>query len=42
MAYSDNFMLHDDEIFQIFSKCRELGAIAMVHAENGLVIKELE
>ncbi|CAF0929337.1 unnamed protein product [Rotaria sp. Silwood1] len=40
MAYSDNFMLHDDEIFQIFSKCRELGAIAMVHAENGLLEAE--
>ncbi|CAF4455039.1 unnamed protein product [Rotaria socialis] len=42
MAYSDSFMLHDDEIFQVFAKCREIGAIAMVHAENGLVIKELE
>lgn len=42
MAYSDSYMLHDDEIFQVFTKCRELGAIAMAHAENGLVVKELE
>ena len=35
-------MLKDDELFQIFSKCRELGVLAMVHAENGLVVKELE
>lgn len=35
-------MLQDDEIFQVFSKSRELGAIVMVHAENGSVIKELE
>jgi dihydropyrimidinase len=42
MAYSGVLMLQDDEIFQVFAKCRELGAIAMVHAENGSVIKELE
>lgn len=42
MAYSGTFMLQDDEIFQAFSKTRELGAIVMVHAENGSVIKELE
>ncbi len=42
MAYSGTLMLQDDEIFQVFAKCRELGAIAMVHAENGSIIKELE
>jgi len=42
MAYSDTCMLKDDELFHVFAKCRELGAIAMVHAENGSVIKELE
>jgi dihydropyrimidinase len=42
MAYKGVFMLQDDEIFQVFAKCRELGAIAMVHAENGSVITELE
>lgn len=42
MAYKGVFMLADDEIFQVFEKCRELGGIAMVHAENGSVITELE
>ena len=42
MAYPETFMLHDDELFQVFTKCRELGAIALVHAENGSLIKELE
>ncbi len=42
MAYSGTFMLQDDEMFQVFAKCRELGAIVMVHAENGSIIKELE
>ncbi len=42
MAYSGTLMLQDNEIFQVFAKCRELGAIAMVHAENGSVINELE
>jgi dihydropyrimidinase len=42
MAYSGTLMLNDDEIFQVFAKCRELGAVVMVHAENGSVIKELE
>jgi dihydroorotase-like cyclic amidohydrolase len=42
MSHPDSYMLHDDELFQVLSKCRELGAIAMVHAENGSVINELE
>jgi dihydropyrimidinase len=42
MAYKGVFMLQDDEIFQVFEKCRQLGGIAMVHAENGSVITELE
>ena len=42
MAYKGVLMLQDDEIFQVFAKCRELGGIAMVHAENGSVIVELE
>jgi dihydropyrimidinase len=42
MAYSGVLMLQDDEIYHVFAKCRELGAIAMVHAENGSIIKELE
>ncbi|KAJ8307620.1 hypothetical protein KUTeg_014829 [Tegillarca granosa] len=29
------FMLEDDELYAAFMKCRDIGAIAMVHAENG-------
>ena len=42
MAHPDTCMLRDDELYQVFVKCRELGAVAMVHAENGLMIQELE
>lgn len=38
MAY--DFMLNDSELYSAFETCRELGAIAQVHAENGLVIKK--
>lgn len=42
MAYSGTLMLPDDDIFHVAARCRELGAILMVHAENGSIIKELE
>eukprot|EP01059_Diplonema_ambulator_P007326 TRINITY_DN1679_c0_g1_i1.p1 TRINITY_DN1679_c0_g1~~TRINITY_DN1679_c0_g1_i1.p1 ORF type:complete len:492 (+),score=213.17 TRINITY_DN1679_c0_g1_i1:1138-2613(+) len=38
MAYKGLFMLRDDEIYEVFCKCKELGALAQVHAENGDVI----
>lgn len=38
MAYS--FMLNDAELYNIFEHCKELGAIAQVHAENGSIIAE--
>lgn len=38
MAYS--FMLSDSELYCIFEHCKELGAIAQVHAENGSIIAE--
>lgn len=40
MAYKDMFMLQDDEMYQVFKRCKELGAIAQVHAENGNLIAE--
>lgn len=40
MAYKDVFMVDDGELYEAFKRCRELGAIAMVHAENGYVIEK--
>lgn len=40
LAYKDVFMLSDTELYSSFQKCRELGALAMVHAENGSLIHE--
>lgn len=39
MAYKD-LMLHDSELFEMFETCRKIGALALVHAENGDVILE--
>ena len=38
MAYKDVFLLEDEELYSVFRRCKELGAIPMVHAENGHLI----
>ncbi|XP_044008997.1 dihydropyrimidinase isoform X3 [Aphidius gifuensis] len=38
MAYKDLFMLKDSELIEAFTVCKNLGAVAMVHAENGDII----
>lgn len=35
MAYNGVLRMYDDEILKIFERCKELGALAQVHAENG-------
>jgi len=40
MAYKDVMMLRDDEMYFAYQQCREIGALAQVHAENGDLIKE--
>ena len=41
MAYKDVFMLQDSELFAAFTQCKEIGAVAQVHAENGDLIAEV-
>ncbi|XP_010347586.1 dihydropyrimidinase isoform X2 [Saimiri boliviensis] len=40
MAYKDLYMVRDLELYAAFSQCKEIGAIAQVHAENGDLIAE--
>lgn len=42
MAYKDSFMINDADMIKLFKKCKELGAIAMVHAENGDLVDECQ
>lgn len=41
MAYKDVYMVRDEELYAAFSQCKEIGAIAQVHAENGDLIAEV-
>lgn len=40
MAYKNVFQLRDEELYHAFQRCKELGALAQVHAENGDVVFE--
>ncbi|RMD93843.1 MAG: dihydropyrimidinase [Alphaproteobacteria bacterium] len=42
MAYKGALMVNDDEMFASFQRLRELGAIPLVHAENGDVVADLQ
>jgi len=42
LAYKGRLMLPDEDLFIGFRRCRELGALVQVHAENGEVIAYLE
>jgi dihydropyrimidinase len=41
MAYKGALMVDDDEMFSSFRRCAELGALPLVHAENGDVVAQL-
>ncbi|MEZ5834720.1 MAG: dihydropyrimidinase [Geminicoccaceae bacterium] len=42
MAYKGALMVQDDEMFASFKRCAELGALPLVHAENGDIVAELQ
>ncbi len=41
MAYKGALMVQDDEMYASFQRCAELGALPLVHAENGDVVADL-
>ena len=41
MAYKGALMVRDDEMYASFQRCAELGAMPLVHAENGDVVADL-
>ncbi|MEQ1769091.1 MAG: dihydropyrimidinase [Devosia sp.] len=41
MAYKGALMVDDDEMFSSFSRCADLGALPLVHAENGDVVAQM-
>ena len=42
MAYKGALMVNDDELYQSFLRCAEIGALPLVHAENGDVVARLQ
>lgn len=40
MAYKGALMVNDELLLEGFKKCKSLGALAMVHAENGDAVYE--
>lgn len=42
MAYKGALMVNDDEMFASFQRCAALGALPLVHAENGDIVAALQ
>ncbi|HYM98182.1 MAG TPA: dihydropyrimidinase, partial [Aestuariivirgaceae bacterium] len=42
MAYKGALMVNDDELYNSFARCAEIGAMPLVHAENGDVVFRLQ
>lgn len=41
MAYKGSLMVNDEELFASFKRCAELGALPLVHAENGDIVASM-
>lgn len=42
LAYKGALMVNDEELFASFNRCAELGAMPMVHAENGDIVQQMQ
>ncbi|MFO1034474.1 MAG: dihydropyrimidinase [Hyphomicrobiales bacterium] len=42
MAYKGALMVNDDEMYNSFRRCAQLGALPLVHAENGDVVARMQ
>jgi dihydropyrimidinase len=42
MAYKGALMVNDDELYHSFSRCAQLGALPLVHAENGDIVFRMQ
>lgn len=42
LAYKGSLMVTDDEMIKCLERCKELGALSMVHAENGYLVDHLQ
>ncbi len=42
LAYKGALMVNDDELYSSFKRCSALGAMPLVHAENGDVVAQLQ
>jgi dihydropyrimidinase len=42
LAYKGALMVNDDELYNSFARCAQLGAMPLVHAENGDVVARMQ
>src|SRR5438132_4977248 len=42
MAYKGALMVNDDELYNSFARCAGLGAMPLVHAENGDIVARMQ
>ena len=40
LAYNGVLRMYDDELLKVFARCKDLGALAQVHAENGDMVDD--